>query len=223
LDNYYQLIGILEELNREKALYRLLTGYYYNHIGKDTKFGVRLSYFLKQGVSFGKEFQERLNDAKEVVIIKKEQPSHKVISAGYGGAKYEHRFRNWLGLQSLMGTELLLNNRDHARKLAVTFRWQVFPVGKSARSHFESSLLRYSNTYNLLNKVERDEFWVDFSHWPNPPQVDWAHMFINLIFGSDWNPADLKRRGATLSLNEINVQILAFDNLEISDGWKPDP
>ena len=90
----------------------------------------------------------------------------------------------------------------------------------SYRQHFESTFNKQSSFYRNLQEKEKESFWEDMNHWPNPPQVDWAHMFVNMILGLDWPIFFESPPMKAATLTEIN-KILKQCNIdfEIPDNW----
>ena len=82
---------------------------------------------------------------------------------------------------------------------------------------------RDSPIYRGLPAAEQEQFWADPAHWPNPPQVDWAHMMVNMMLGCDWL-GDWRtfflQPQAPLSLAEINARV-AEQGFTIADSWSP--
>lgn len=135
----------------------------------------------------------------------------------------EERFRNFLVLETQIGLELIIGNLLQGRILFATYRWQVRKASLPFREHFEPTFKKYSPTYCSLSDDEKDQFFADLEEWPNPPQVDWAHLMVNFVLGCDWrvfsNPYYLTPR-RPLSIPEINrlIRDLGF---QIPLDWKP--
>ena len=60
--------------------------------------------------------------------------------------------------------------------------------------------------------------------WPNPHQVDWAHMMVNMVLGCDWNgvfrdPSYITP-GMPLPIPEINKYLIEL-GFQIPDNWQP--
>jgi len=54
---------------------------------------------------------------------------------------------------------------------------------QSYKPHFLRTFENQSPFYNSLSPTEKDQFWHDLVHWPNPLEVDWAHFFVNMVLG----------------------------------------
>ena len=90
------------------------------------------------------------------------------------------------------------------------------------KPHFEGTFIRDSRVYSSLSDEDRNQFWNDLSYWPNPPQVDWAHMMVNMILPGDfitnWN--DFLQPKPALTIEEIN-KIIKPLKFQIPIGWRP--
>jgi len=151
-------------------------------------------------------------------------PKRTILAAGYGGKDYEERFRTFLNLEAQIGLDLIEGNLFHSRILFATYRWQVRKAGLSFRKHFEPTFNKYSQTYQSLSEQEKNSFFVDLEMWPNPPQVDWAHMMVNMVLGCDWNDVlgdpNYITPGKPLSISEINRLLIPI-GFQIPLDWKP--
>lgn len=141
------------------------------------------------------------------------------------GEEYEERFRNFLSLETQIDLDLIEGDLLHARALSATYRWQVRKASLPLREHFEPAFKKLSSTYNSLSDDEKDQFFVDLHEWPNPPQVDWAHMMVNFVLGADWNQVFSSpyylTPGNPLSILEIN-ELVSNLGFQIPLDWKPD-
>lgn len=223
-DSYYKTLETLRRLFKDGRFQEVVNGYYLNVCGDFDS--VRISYFVdetntQKAVSIFKQFFEE-NDIME---IKDSRYAEKVIVAEkYGGEEYEERFRNFLVLETKIGLDLIKEDLVRARTLLATYRWQVRKASLPFREHFEPTFKRFSSTYNSLSEEEKDRFFTDLAEWPNPPQVDWAHMMVNFVLGCDWNqvfsdPNYLTPR-KPLSIPAINMLIRDL-GFQIPQEWKP--
>jgi hypothetical protein len=92
------------------------------------------------------------------------------------------------------------------------------------RPHFTTTFENLSSFYNSLLEEQQEQFWQDLAHWPNPPQVDWAHLFVNMVLGCDWIGPDIWPKFLTrqppLPIQEINTKIREL-GFEIPLNWHP--
>lgn len=229
-DSYYRTINLLSPLLSSSRFSETIIGFYLNFISqryRDHPYrrSIRISYFVSEShVSDAqcvfREFlvQNGLSEAGQ------ENPCSIVLAKNYGGSCYEERYRNFLNLQNRIGLELIKTDLLQARCLFSTYRWQVRKAGLPVRAHFEPTFGRDSPTYNGLSESEKDQLFLDLWEWPNPPQVDWAHMMVNLILGCDWNHVfsdpNYITPGKPLPIVDINaiVRELGF---QIPLDWKP--
>ncbi|MDX1434731.1 MAG: GNAT family N-acetyltransferase, partial [Gammaproteobacteria bacterium] len=136
----------------------------------------------------------------------------------------EQRFRRFLAGFAPVALDLVLADRVHARRLVATMRWQVTRPRGSLRAHLEPACLAGSARYRCLAPAARTRFWRDLAHWPNPPQVDWAHMLVNMVLGFDWPPAEFLTPAPALDVEAINARLAACPGtLAIPADWRPDP
>lgn len=212
IDGYYASLFALEPLLRSRE-WNVTKGYYLNIEPEDS---VRLSYFIPPGKDAVKLVGDFIKQNGLEYTKKTELPTLTKISKHYGGD--ELRFRKFLSTYAPIGLDIMKADLLHARCLFATFRFQVAPLRKPYRPHFEDTFSKQSIYYRLLLEKDKEEFWKDMSHWPNPRQVDWAHMFVNMVLGCDYF---LQRRKA-LSIPEIN-KILSKNSLsfEVPEGWDP--
>jgi hypothetical protein len=182
---YSNILELFAHSNYHTALPDWVTGFYVNN----SQYGVRFSFFVRKNIESHTYvlFRER-SDAIETLIRVAEEPlKRESLSQDYGGNDYELRFRRFLSLQAKIGLEVVKSDAAFARESAIRFRWQAFTISASVRDFWEPVLIKGSNTYGSLAKEQKSEFWDDMARWPNPPQVDWIHLFINLILGFDWS------------------------------------
>ena len=228
-DSYFRTVKLLSPLLCSNRLLETIAGFYLNHWwpkGDDHKEPfVRISYFVSESsVSKALSTFREIFSEKNLSIVKKSDPRPTVVAAEYGGPSYEERMRNFLSLQTQIGLELINADLLQARCLLATYRWQVRKASLPVRAHFEPTFARDSPTYNALSSSEKEQFFVDLQEWPNPPQVDWAHMMVNLVLGCDWNdvicgPSYLTP-GKPLSIPEINALLKNLE-FQIPLGWEP--
>lgn len=208
INGYYESLFALEQLLRSQE-WKVTTGYYLNNKSNS----VRLSYFIPPG----KDVSELVGDFNKRNGLKHtkppDMPTQERISKDYGCE--ELRFRRFLSTYATIGLDIMVENLLHAQRLFATFRFQVMLLRRPYRPHFEATFAKESPYYRALSEDEKKQFWEDMFHWPNPPQVDWAHMFVNMVLGCDWSPK-------ALSIPEIN-KILSKNSLgfEIPEGWDP--
>jgi len=223
-DSYYRTINALTPLLKDNEFYKIVKGFYLNICGNFD--AVRISYFVdkansEKAISILEQFFRKngILEIKDAVLPKKI-----ILARSYGGEEYEERFRNFLALETQIGLELMEGNLLHSRILFVTYRWQVRKASLPFREHFEPTFKRYSLTYNSLSNDEKDQFFTDLEEWPNPPQVDWAHMMVNFVLGCDWNLAlshpSYLTPGRPLSIPEIN-RLVSDLGFQIPLDWKP--
>ena len=223
-DSYYRTLEALGPLFKNEEFAKTVNGFYLNVCGDFNS--VRISYFVdeansEKAVSVFKQFfrNNGIIEIKDLV-----RPKEIILAKHYGGEEYEERFRNFLVLQAPIGIELINGDLLHARTLFATYRWQVRKASLPFKDHFEPTFRKYSPTYNSLSDDKKEQLFRDLNEWPNPPQVDWAHMMVNLVLGCDWNfvfsHPNYLTPGEPLSIPEINryVKDLGF---QIPLDWKP--
>jgi hypothetical protein len=224
--SYYNTIDSLRTLFQDEKFRKVVDGFYLNICGNFDS--VRISYFISRSNSQKalSVFQHFFRNNKIVEIKPFEKPKRIVLAQFYGGGKFEEQFRNFLVLETKIGLDLIKTDLLQARILFATYRWQVRKASLSFRDHFELVFKKYSKTYNSLSEDEKDQFFTDLEEWPNPPQVDWAHMMVNFVLGCDWNSIfgdpNYLTPSRPLSIPEIN-KILSNSNLgfQIPLDWKP--
>ena len=151
-------------------------------------------------------------------------PNETVIARKYGGKKYEADFRIYLNLYTQIGLDLLQEDLLQSKILFATYRWQVRKASLPFREHFEPTFMRFSPSYNSFSDEEKQYFFSLLEKWPNPPQVDWAHMMVNMILGCDWNWVFMDPNYLTpdmpLSIPEINKHVRRL-GFAIPINWRP--
>lgn len=225
-DSYYETINALRPLFRDDVFDKAVSGFYLNVAGNFDS--VRISYFVNKTASADslRILKHFFTDNGILEIQSYSAPHEDIIARNYGGIEYEKRFRDFLARETMVGLDLIQENLLNARSLFATYRWQVRKASQSPRRHFEPTFKKHSPTYNAWSDIEKDQFFVDLWEWPNPPQVDWAHMMVNFVLGCDWNnvfsnPCYLTP-GNPLSIPEINeVLINSGLDFQIPLDWKP--
>jgi hypothetical protein len=217
-EGYYASLEALRPMLEGEAWQAAASGYFVNVAGNFD--AVRLTYFTPA--------PERLREVVEEFAAAKglaqsqplEPPVAATVAGGYGGE--ELRFRRFLTNYTLIGLDMLRADALHARRLFATFRWQVMAARQPYRPHFAATFERDSAFFRGLGTEEREQFWADLAHWPNPPQVDWAHMMVNMILGCDWLgewKSYFCQPQAPLSIEEINARVRQ-QGFEIPQDWK---
>lgn len=217
LDGYYQTLFTAEPFLNTRAWQQAVTGYYLN-VGKDNS--LRISYFTDKANIPTQVLTNFLAKKPLEYSQEPEEPNQKTVSALYGGE--ELRFRRFLTTYTLIGLDIMKADLLHARCLFATFRFQVMRPRQPYREHFESTFLQHSPSYSSLLAEQLNQFWDDMSHWPNPQQVDWAHMFVNMVLGRDWRIGDFLNPQPALTYKQINDILLKNQmGFQIPDNWTP--
>jgi len=223
-DSYYNTLNVLRSLFEDKEFNRIVTGFYLNVAGNFDS--VRISYFVdkpntEEAISTFKHF---FNNNGLLEIQDSKFPTETLVAESYGGGVFEDRFRNYLVLETQIGLELINSDLLHARILFATYRWQVRKASLPLREHFESTFKKHSRIYTALSDDEKSQFFADLAEWPNPPQVDWAHMMVNLVLGCDWNyvfsDPNYLTPGQPLSISKINMIVREL-GFQIPPDWRP--
>lgn len=209
-DSYYGTIDVLRSLFELKDFDKYVSGFYINRIDELA----RISYFvseenIQRAISIFQNFFKE-NEISEV----KTEPAKKIfVAEKYGGKELEERFRYFLALETQIGLELIKADLLHSRILFATYRLQVCRAFLPVKKHFEPTFNKHSPTYVSLPNEEKEKFFDDLG-WLN-----WAHMMVNFVLGSDWRAI---RYGRPYSISEIN-KILEQCNLDfqIPLDWKP--
>jgi len=223
-DSYYKTLDALRPLFKNEEFQEVIDGFYLNICGDFDS--VRISYFISQKHSEKaiSVFREFFRDNGILEIENSKEPRKIILAKKYGGEECEERFRTFLVLETQIGLELMEGNLLHARILFATYRWQVRKALLPFREHFESAFIKYSPTYNSLSNEEKEQFFADLEEWPNPPQVDWAHMMVNLVLGCDWNfvfsDPHYLTPGRPLSIPQINKRVKEL-GFQLPLDWKP--
>ncbi len=217
---YYRSLDALRPLLRSQQWFESITGFYIN-VGGDFN-AVRLSYFTSTP-DRAKEVVNRFGGEHEIEYLKTPSPPVQTrISDTYGGE--ELRFRKYLSSYSLVGLDIMEADLLYARCLFATFRWQIMISRKPYKPHFLWTFENHSPFYMSLTPRERDQFWLDLVYWPNLPQVDWVHLFVNMVLGCDWISPKGWRFSLTphepLPITKINDLVQEF-GFQISQDWQP--
>lgn len=216
-DNYFQSIDALRSLLSSREWGDAVTGYYINVAGNMDS--VRLSYFTSDAARVNSCVNSFCTN-NNIQSQNPELPHTSRISEGYGGE--ELRFRRYLYIYTLIGLDIIGEDLPNARRLMATFRLGVMLSRQPYKPHFQATFEEQSPAYNSLSAEQKEQFWLDLSNWPNPPQVDWAHMMVNMVlpgdFVTNWNYFLTPR--LALNLDEINrcIQGLGF---RIPSNWHP--
>ena len=216
-DDYYRALFVAERLLRSSEWQSAVTGYYLN-TGRGH--ALRISYFTHDAQAPGAAVEQFVTQT----VLKHSQPPDApgmtTISRQYGGE--ELRFRRFLCTYAPIGLDIMVADLLHARCLLATFRFQVMLPRKPYRKHFENTFVRHSPFYQGLSRIDRDQFWRDLAHWPNPPQVDWAHMLVNMVLGRDWHMAEFVQPATAWQRTQINA-LAGKDALgfTIPANWHP--
>jgi len=215
---YYASLEALRPLLEGAEWQAAATGYFINVAGDFD--AVRLTYFSAAPDRLGALVRQFAAARGLAQSQPPEPPVPAQVAAGYGGE--ELRFRRYLATYTRIGLDLLRADALNARCLFATFRWQVMAARQPYRPHFQRTFQRDSPFYRGLPAAAQDQFWADLVHWPNPPQVDWAHMMVNMLLGCDWLGDWLYflRPQPPLGRAEINER-LAEQGFAIPDDWKP--
>ncbi len=213
---YYQSVDAIRPLLYSKEWNTAVSGWYLN-IGEEK--AARVSYFTTTPGTVAQVVGSFLAATDGAVSKQRppELPKSERIAAEYGGE--ELRFRRFLSSYSPVGLDIMQANLLHAKCLCITLRFQLFPERRPYRPHLEPTMLRVSQAYAAFSLTERERFWTDFEHWPNPPQVDWAHFLVNMVLGFDVNglfghpPSTLDEINQWLTMSNVGFQI--------PSGWQP--
>jgi len=136
-DSYYRTIDALRPLFENEGFKKVVSGYYLNICGDFDS--VRISYFVDKlndqvSVSLIDDF---LSQNEFLEISPHSDPHQDIIAGSYGGQSYEERFRAFLVNETQIGLDLIKQDLLHARRLFVTYRFQVREAPISFRTHFE--------------------------------------------------------------------------------------
>jgi hypothetical protein len=225
-NSYYRTLETLRPLLEGEQCQEVVSGYYLNVCGNFD--AVRISYFVStESVKSAMSTFEQFFQKKDLVEIDNSRnPEKAVVAMNYGGEQYEERFRNYLFRETRIGLDIMKEDLLHAKALLATYRWQVRKASLPVEKHFKPTFEQFSPTFNSMSAEEREQIFIDLAEWPNPPQVDWAHMMVNFVLGCDWNAVFSDPHYLTaetpLSIQEINEIVRELD-FQIPLGWTPEP
>ncbi len=222
LEGYYATLNALRPLLKSNEWLQNATGFYINITKINEDLPVRLSYFT-DSPKLVKEIVKNFVIKFGLKFACNSKIPHKAkVSEQYGGE--ELRFRKYLSTYTQIGLDIMKADILNAQCLLATFRFQVMRARKPYKSHFIKTFESQSTFYNALSEDEKEEFWKDLSNWPNPPQVDWAHMFVNMVLGCDWNSQEAWHTFLTpqppLPISEINRHVAQI-GFQIPGDWSP--
>lgn len=225
-DGYYKTIDVLRNLFADPEFTAIVKGFYLNICGDLDS--VRISYFVHHTNKHktAPKFQQFIQENGLIEVQQHEPPKGIMLAAKYGGKRFEEQFRNFLVLETQVGLDLIRKDLLNARILFATYRWRVRKASLPIREHFEPTFKRNSAVYNSLSDREKTQLFEDLEEWPNPHEVDWAHMMVNFVLGCDWtsvfgDPSYLSRGNPypILAINRIIEDTgLGF---QIPLDWKP--
>lgn len=216
---YYSTLDALRPLFQLPEWQSVTTGYYLNVTGAFNF--VRISYFCPLGTDPRDLVRNFLVEYDLSCSATPEAPRAIKVAARYGGE--ELRFRRYLATYSHIGLDIMRANLHHSQCLFATFRWQVFMARGDYREHFAPTFEKLSPFYCGMSDKDRRQFWSDLAHWPNPPQVDWAHMFVNMVLACDWNALfRLEYSQERLTIPQINLVLSRDHVFQIPLEWNPE-
>lgn len=218
IKGYYSTLNALRPLFQLPEWQSVTTGYYLNVTGAFN--AVRISYFCPVGADPRDLVRSFLAEYDLSCTATPEVPRAIKVAAGYGGE--ELRFRRYLATYSHIGLDIMRANLHHSQCLFATFRLQVFMVRGDYREHFAPTFEKLSPFYCDMSDKDRRQFWGDLAYWPNPPQVDWAHMSVNLVLACDWNDLfALEYPQERLTIPQINLMLSRDHVFQIPLEWNP--
>jgi hypothetical protein len=222
---YYSSLDAIRPLVVSEEWMKNVTGFFINVANVAGNFdAVRLSYWTASPKQIRQVVDEFVGEHGLKSIKEPPTPVQASNSELYGGE--ELRFRRFLSTYTLIGLDITKADLLHARCLLATFRWQVMRNRQPYKPHFIWTFENYSPFYNSLAETEKDQLWLDLAHWPNPPQMDWAHFLVNMVLGCDWNNSlgigrelylDPKPQ---LTISGIN-KIIERQGFQIPENWQP--
>lgn len=243
--SYYDCIDAIRPLFLLPEWDKYVTGFCINWdffdarsttVPQDIDYAVRLTYFTTSRDAIPK-LAKAFAAKKGLTCRLNNPPDTANASATYGGN--ELQLRQFLTVSTLIGLDILKEaNRLNAFYLLAAFRWQV-PGLRSPEQHFTGTFQQQSPFFKTLLDAQKSQLWKDMLHWPNRNQVDWMHLFVNMILASmEWGqfPQYQKQFQAkpapAASVEEINVHLKALPvnlidrtalgrELQIPNGWAP--
>ena len=218
--NYYATIDALRPILKSEEWQAAATGYYIN--APVTRETVRLSYFTSQPDELTKILENFISKNSIEHAQEPELPHQTMISSTYG--KEEIRFRKFLYLSTLIGLDLMEKDLMYSRYLFATFRYRFMQYGEPYRKHFLKAFEEKSQAYRSLSEAEKTQLWSGLEYWPNPPQVDWIHMMVNMVMGCDVNNFG-KWKDFISSRNRLSKEdterILESQFIKVPPDWRP--
>jgi hypothetical protein len=219
---YYSSLGAIRPLVGSQEWTEDITGFYINVAGDFD--AVRVSYWTTSPEQTRRVVDRFLGEHGLEYIREPGEPGPTRNSDAYGGE--ELRFRKFLATYTQIGLDIMAADLLNARCLLATFRWRVMRNRQPYKPHFEGTFQTHSPFYNSLSQSEKGQFWLDLSHWPNPPQVDWAHMMVNMVLGCDWNSGQVWPTflipQPPLSIAGMN-EVVREQGFQIPADWRPLP
>jgi len=217
--SYYSTVDALRPLFQLPEWKSQTTGWYLN-VGDNEFTTVRISYFCRPGNDPRPMVAAFLSDHSLSSPSKPCRPKKTKFADRYGGV--ECRFRSYLSTYSYIGLDIMAADLHYAQCLFATYRWQVFMSQGSCREHFAPSFESMSRFYSAMPLEDQERFWLDFASWPNPPEVDWAHMFLNMVLACDWLAVfrwSYPQKACTIP--EINAKMRSTEHMfQIPEQWK---
>jgi hypothetical protein len=219
--SYYSTLEAIRPLLRSEEWTEGVTGFYIN-VAENFD-AVRVSYWTASPEQTRQVVDRFVKEHGLEFTKRPGAPGQTRNSDSYGGE--ELRFRKFLTAYTQIGLDIMAADLLNARCLFATFRWQIMISRQAYKPHFEGTFQTHSPFYNSLTESEKEQFWQDIAHWPNPPRVDWAHMMVNMVLACDWN--DLFRPASVsalppLSIQEIN-KLVKEQGFQIPPDWQPLP
>lgn len=216
---YYSSLDAIRPLLESEEWTENVTGFYVNVAGDFD--AVRISYWTTSPEQTRQVVDEFVTQHSLEYLREPGVPSQTRNSDGYGGE--ELRFRKFLTAYTQIALNIMAADLLNARCLFATFRLQVMISRQAYKPHFEGTFQTHSPFYNSLSQSEKDQFWSDLAHWPNPPKVDWAHMMVNMVLGCDWN--QLFKQVSISPLSPLSIQkineVVMDQGFQIPNNWQP--
>jgi hypothetical protein len=215
---YYSTIKAITPLLKSNKWNNLVEGWYINAVGYNMD-SVRISYYSNKNIS------KLINKYISKNNLSLTSPLGKLkdvyVSSHYGGE--ELRFKKYLLNYSHIGMDLINDDLHYAQCLFSVFRWQIFIWGGNPASYFAPSFEKRSPYYRAMSGEDKKQFLRDLGCWPNYPQVDWAHMFVNMILGVDsFRIFKTGRLSVPLPIDKINDILNESHIFKIPKDWEPD-
>jgi hypothetical protein len=220
--NYYASLGAVRPLLKSERWIKCVSGYYLNAVVM--RDAVRVSFFTTHPDETTAVVEKFLAESSLEYSEEPERCRPANIAEPYGGE--ELRFRKFLCLYPLIGLDIMQENLLYSQCLFMTFRYQFMKTKRPYEQYFGKAFNDMSRTYRSLSEEDRKQFWLDMNHWPNPPQVDWMHMMVNMILGCDINSfgkgkwQEFISSDKILNVDEINEVIKKQElGFEIPADW----